>query len=216
VTYYTVGERHLRPGTFAAYRDAARRIIAYWGDSGEQAYTICVADDEPERVLTIGSWPSQERFEIAFARVPDEIREAPGESVLEGHGDFRWYKSLREIVWIGPRTSLVVVHRFFCNAAEATSVHNWMHRLQDRAVNVPGVTAMRLLAATDAPHEFLILTEYQHQDARGDVESLFAQSPPPVPLNDSHHFSGRVGFGWDRLEATSAVAPQSAGAIESP
>lgn len=201
MSYYAVSERRILPGRMPDFVEATRRVGEHFATTGQaqKAFTLYVAENDPETALLVGGWSSPAHFESARAALPAGLVNAlrslgqPGEPV-----DWHWYAAAREIIAFGERAGHVVATRLSVALEHLPAFNEWVHDTQDTAARLPGVVASRLLTASADPTQLLLLVEYRDDGAAAEASQAATRKPPPVPIQERRRFVGRIGYTWDR------------------
>ena len=200
--YYVVGERRVRPDRVDAYIAYARSVAKDWADvTAQDTYVLCVDRDRGERVLLVGSWPEQAAFHRAYESIPDERREIARDAVLEGTGDWRWYRLAGELRLFAHEPSVAVATRFEVDAAQSGAVHEWAADLRRVSRETPGLVALQLLESTQRPGDFVQLGVFADELSADLAGAAVAELQPPCELRGRRDFVGMVGFRWSQLGA---------------
>jgi quinol monooxygenase YgiN len=201
VPYYGVAERRVRPGHMDSYLANARTIAERWATPGGQlSYRLCVADDDPDRVLLLSTWPSPAVHRAALAAMPDEMRRVVVEDTASIEQDWVWYRSLRTIERFAERAAWVVVTRIDAALADRAALDGAVRGWMDKVIARAGAVSVAYLAAVDTPTSLMTIAEYADAGALGygaEAAGRIVDAVPPCALR---RFSGRVGFLWDHID----------------
>jgi quinol monooxygenase YgiN len=206
--YYVVGERRLRPGTAEAYIAYARTVAQDWADvTAQDAYFLCLDRDRGERALLVGSWPDQAAFHRAYASIQPERREIAGDAVIEGTGDWQWYRLAGELRLFAHEPRVATATRFEVDPEQAASVRDWAADLRRASRETPGLVTLQLLEATQRPGSFVQLGVFADEVSADLAAAAVAEVVPPVELRGRREFVGLVGFRWSQIAARTSRRP---------
>lgn len=197
VVLYVVGERRVYPGQADAYLASAEMIASYWATTSRQeSFYMCLAEDDPDRVLAIGAWPDRESFERVYSTIPPDLRQAASSPVMSGTGDWRWYGLAGELRRFADQPTVVSASRFRIEPEQSEALLDWARGVRSRALSIPGVVVLRLLQSLNEPGQFLHVGVFGAEAARASVRALIESPTPSVRLFDQEEFLGRIGYGW--------------------
>lgn len=200
--YYVVGERRVRPGKVDDYVAYARSVAQDWADvTAQDAYTLCVDRDTGERVLLIGSWPDQASFHRAYASIPTERREIARDAVVEGTGEWGWYRLAGELRLFAHDPRVAVATRFEVDPVQSDAVRAWAAELRRASRDTPGLVTLQLLESTQQPGDFVQLGIFADEVSADLAAAAAAGIAPPCELRGRRDFVGLVGFRWSQLGA---------------
>jgi quinol monooxygenase YgiN len=184
-----------------SYLANARMIAERWATpAGQLSYRLCVADDDPDRVLLLSTWPSPAAYEAALAAMPDEMRRTVVEDTASIEQDWAWYRSLRTIERFGERAAWVGATRIDAALADHAALDGAVRGWMDEVIARAGVVSVAYLAAVDTPTSLMTIAEYADASALrygAEAAARIADAVPPCTLR---RFSGRVGFLWDHTD----------------
>ncbi|MCS6802625.1 MAG: hypothetical protein RMM58_01170 [Chloroflexota bacterium] len=207
MSIYVLTERRVAAEDLPAYLDLIRQTRERWVAGGGLLFNrLAISVDDPTHVLGITRWRTAEAFTTSLRETPPELLAAFAAVVEKGYGDWQFYRPVREIENFALRAQFLLVELLTVPSDEVERFLATCQAAQERAIQLPGIAASRLLQAVDDRTRILGICELAEEEAASRRQALLEEVFGAFPHVATRSFSGRIGAQWE-LPPISARPP---------